>query len=332
MKTKLVPFTKDMIPEAGALLSKRHQRNRNTLPLLPVRFERPDVAAKAIEALTDNSATSGYAAMRDGKITAYLMGDYSVEPWGRCGWIRLPGSALADGESVATLQDLYVRLGDDWVRRGVFIHHTYLSVADKDIVNAWFSLDFGKERIDAILDFSQIKFPEIRIPEGIQIRRAGPGDNESLANLSHIIFRELEKAPYWHPTPPDVWNELREGWGELADDDKVYIWLAIENQKVLGMIGFWAQEEADVDMLAAPGMSYLSVAATHEDARSRGIATALTWTGLAHCKQNGDNLCITNWISPNLAASRFWPRFGFNEVAYRLTKNINPMISWTRKP
>ena len=96
------------------------------------------------------------------------------------------------------------------------------------------------------------------------------------------------------------------------------------------MIGFWAQEETDSDMLAAPKMSYLSVAATREEARGRGIATTLTWTGLAHCKQNGDNFCITNWISPNLAASRLWPRFGFKELTYRLTKQINPMISWTR--
>jgi hypothetical protein len=35
-------------------------------------------------------------------------------------------------------------------------------------------------------------------------------------------------------------------------------------------------------------------------------------------------------ISPNLSASRFCPRFGYKEAAYRLTRNINPMIAWTR--
>jgi GNAT superfamily N-acetyltransferase len=84
-------------------------------------------------------------------------------------------------------------------------------------------------------------------------------------------------------------------------------------------------------MLASAKMSYLSVAATLEAARGRGIATALTWTGLAHCRDQGDAYCISNWISPNLSASRFWPRFGFQEVAYRLTRNLNPMIAWTRR-
>ena len=331
MKTELIAFTKDLIPEASMLLAKRHQRNHQVFPCLPPRFEKPYVAAKALEALMDKKTTSGYAAMRDGKLVAYLMGDHTIEPWGRCGWVRLAGSALAEGESVASLQDLYVLLGDDWVNRGVFIHHTYLSAADMDSVEAWFNLDFGKERIDAILDFSQIEIPEIWIPDGVQIRRAGPGDNEHLAGMSHIIFRELAKPPYWHPTPPEVWDELREDWAEIADDTTMTAWLAIEDGQALGMLGFYEQEQGDTDMLATPKMSNLTVAATREEARGRGIATALTWTGLAHYKQNGDETCITNWISPNLAASRFWPRFGFKEVAYRLTKQINPMIAWTSK-
>ena len=331
MKTELLPFTRDMIPEASALLAKRHQHDRRVFPFLPPRFEKADIAAKALESLLDEKTTSGYAALRDGKLVAYLMGVHTIEPWGRCGWIRLPGTALADGENVAILQDLYALLGDVWVHNGVFIHHTYLSAADPGIVNAWFALDFGKERIDAILDFSKVVIPEIHIPDGIEIRRAGPSDNERLAGMSDIIFRELAKPPYWHPTPPEVWDNLREGWAEIADDTTMTAWLAIENGQALGMIGFYEQEQGDTDMLAAPKMSYLTVAATRDKARGRGIATALTWTSLVHCKQKGDDYCITNWISPNLAASRFWPRFGFKDVAYRLTKQINPMIAWARE-
>lgn len=331
MMIEYLPFTMDMIHAAGKLLAVRHRHNRQILPILPERFEKPETAIKAVEALLEKKNTSGYAAFRDGKMVAYLIGDYTVEPWGRCGWVRLPGSALADGKSVTTLQDLYVLLGDDWINQGVFIHHTYLSAADMDTVEAWFDLGFGKERIDAVLDFHQIEIPEIRIPDGIQIRRAGPGDNELLAGMSHIIFRELAKSPYWHPTPPEVWDELREGWAEIADDATMSAWMAIENRKALGMIGFYEQEQGDTDILAAPKMSYLTVATTREEARGRGIGTALTWTALDHLKQNGDNYCITNWISPNLAASRFWPRFGFKDVVYRLTKQINPMIAWTSK-
>jgi GNAT superfamily N-acetyltransferase len=335
MKTKLLPFTKDMIPEAGILLAKRHQRDRKILPILPDRFESVDVAERAFKLLFEKKNTRGYAAFRSGKIVAYFIGTTTNQPWGRCGWVILPGSALAEGESMETLQDLYVLLGDDWVRHGVFIHHTYLSAADKNLVDAWFSLDFGKERIDAILDFNQIEIPEIKIPEGIQIRRGGPGDNEHLASMSHLIMRELEKSPYWHPTPPEDFLEIREGWAELADDETVDIWLALEGDKTVGSIASWAtmhpEGDTDTDMFAAGNMFTLSVAATHPESRGKGVGTALAWTCLAHGLDQGFEYCHTDWISPNLAASRFWPRFGYQEVAYRLTKNINPMISWTRE-
>ena len=51
MKIEYVPFTENMIPDAGRLLADRHTRNRKSLPLLPVRFEDPQVATKAVETL-----------------------------------------------------------------------------------------------------------------------------------------------------------------------------------------------------------------------------------------------------------------------------------------
>jgi len=84
-------------------------------------------------------------------------------------------------------------------------------------------------------------------------------------------------------------------------------------------------------MLASPRTVYLSVAATKSQARGRGISTVLTWHGLEQALKDGYEICYTNWISPNLLASRFWPRFGFKDVAYRLAKKVDPSIAWTRE-
>ena len=51
---------------------------------------------------------------------------------------------------------------------------------------------------------------------------------------------------------------------------------------------------------------------------------------LQHFRDEGYRYCYNNWISPNLSASRLWPRFGFKEASYRLARHINPMIAWTR--
>ena len=89
--------------------------------------------------------------------------------------------------------------------------------------------------------------------------------------------------------------------------------------------------ETDTQLLASPHTLYLSVAASQPEARGQGISTVLTWHGLEQARKAGFEICYTNWISPNFLASRFWPRFGFQDVAYRLAKKVNPMIAWTRE-
>jgi ribosomal protein S18 acetylase RimI-like enzyme len=330
MKTEKLPFTSEMIPEAAGLLSQRHKRNRTNLPLLPGRFEDPQVAQKAVEALWKEKLKGGYAAFHKGKMAAYLLGETTTNPWGRAGYIYLPGYAIAEEENPGLLQDLYALLGNDWVKKGCFDHYFYLSALDADVIAAMFNLGFGKERVDALLDVRSVSIPNIEEPTGILIRKAGPGDNEYLGSLSNTIFRALAKAPNWHPTLPEDWDEMREGWSELADEKEWTIWLALENDRALGMIGFRPEQESDTQMLVPSRTVYLSVAATKPEARGRGINTFLTWQGLEQAQKDGYEICYTNWISPNVLASRFWPRFGFQDAAYRLAKKVSPMIAWAK--
>lgn len=330
MKTEYVLFTENMIPEAGSLLAARHRRNRGTQPWLPVRFEDPQAATKAVEALWQKKNRNGYAAFRDGRMVAYLIGVIVIQPWERCGYVYLPGYALVEGEKPSTLQDLYAKLGEDWVRLGVFSHGYYVAVADSEVVDALFNIGFGKERVDGMLDLRSLKLGETAAPKGITIRQAGKGDSERLASLSHLIMSALSQAPYWHPTIPEDWEEIREGWAELPDEKDWTVWMALENDQALGTIGFHPEEEDDLAMFVPPSAASLTVAATQPQARGRGISTSLTWHGLSEARKAGFDVCYTDWISPNLLASRFWPRFGFQEVAYRLSKRVSPMISWTR--
>jgi GNAT superfamily N-acetyltransferase len=330
MKTEILPFTSEMIPDAGRLLAQRHKCNREALALLPARFEDATVATKAVEALWQVKYRDGYAAFRAGGMIAYLIGRTTTDPWGRAGYVYLPGYAVADDQNAAVIQDLYALLGQDWVTKGCFDHYLYMSAADTKVIEALFDLGFGKERVDALMDLRTLEISEVEEPTEVIIRKAGAGDNAYLGSLSNIIFRALAKPPYWHPTIPEDWADLYEGWSELADDKEWTIWLALENGEALGTVGFRPEEETDTQMLTAPRTMYLSVAATKPAARGRGISTILTWHGLKQAQQEGYEICYSNWISPNLLASRFWPRFGFKDAAYRLAKKVNPMIAWAR--
>lgn len=330
MKTEILEFTGNMFPEAGKLLAERHMRNRQVLPLLPARFEDPQIATQAITELWKTKLKNGYAAFRDGKLIAYLIGENNTQSWGRSGYVYLPGYALADGESPAVLQDLYALLGDDWVKKGCFNHYLYISAADAEILSALFDVGFGKERVDALLDLSSAELPNVAEPKNRTIRQATEHDAILLGNFSDTIMRALANAPYWHPTMPEDWDDLYEGWSELAADKEWTVWLALDGPQALGMIGFRPEAEEPTQMLVAPSTIYLSVAATHPEARGRGVGTELTQHGLAQAREAGYTVCYTNWISPNFLASRFWPRFGFKDVAYRVAKKVSPMIAWTK--
>jgi GNAT superfamily N-acetyltransferase len=330
MKTEYVPFTSEMIPAAAMLLAQRHTRNREKQPLLPARFEDPQAAGKAVDVLWQRKQHNGYAAFCDGRMVAYLIGETTTQPWGRAGTVYLPGYAVAEAEHPAILQDLYARLGDDWVKRGCFHHYLYISAQETGVIAALFDIGFGKERVDALLDLRSIDIPEIHEPAGITIRQAGEGDHERVGSLSDVIFRALADAPYWHPTLPEDWDDLYEGWSGLPEDQEWTVWLALEGDQALGTVGFHPEQADDIQMLVGSRTVYLSVAATKPSARGRGLSTLLSWKGLEQARKENYEVCYSNWISPNLLASRFWPRFGFQDAAYRLSKKVNPMIAWTR--
>ena len=215
MKTEYVPFTEEMLREAGHLLAQRHACNRKKLPFLPKRFEDLQVARKAVETLWKEKLKNGYAAFQNGSMVAYLLGERTTNPWGRDGYVYLPGYALADDQSPAILQDLYALLGNDWVKKGFFDHSLYISAADQEVLSAFFDLGFGKQRVDALMEFSTLEIPKVEEPSGITICKAGTGDNAQLGSLSGVIFKALAKPPYWHPTVPEVWDELYEGWSTV---------------------------------------------------------------------------------------------------------------------
>ena len=90
-----------------------------------------------------------------------------TQAWGRCGYVYLPGYAVANGESPALIQDLYVLLGDEWLKKGCFNHYLYISAADEQVIDALFDLGFGKERVDALMDLRTAVIPEV---EGFSIQ------------------------------------------------------------------------------------------------------------------------------------------------------------------
>lgn len=329
MSIDIVPFQDQFIEAAGAMLAQRHRRDRLRLPDLPARCEDAAAASAAVAANWQQSGVAGVAALHDGRLKGYLLGRPLIdELWGRSAWVRPAGCALAPDEDTEVVRHLYAALAAPWVDQGIFFHFALQPVADPALVHAWFSLSFGIEQIYGLAGLTQIDLSPPPAVPGLEIRRAGPEDRQTLADFSDIIWRHQVQAPVWGIMLPELVAEQRTGWAELVDDANVAVWLAFLDGEPVGCQCYWPAETSDDDLLTPDGCCELSVAGTRPHVRGRGIGTALTRHNLAHARAAGYSTCITDWRSTNLPAARFWPRQGFRPIAYRLVRRVDARIAW----
>lgn len=329
MPIRIIPFQSEHLSEAGELLAQRHQRDRGVSPELPARFENPAIARKAIEAALQRQGASGFAALDNGRLAAYLIGDMVIDNlWGRSGWVRTPGCAYSPDAGVEIVRDLYAALGARWVDFGLFFHFALVPLADPALVHAWFSLSFGIEQIHGLVDLDTLTLTAPAIHPDVEIRKAEPGDRDRLAQMSDVIWKTQVKAPVWGVMMPETVEENVKGWAEIAEEADATIWLALLNGNVVGVQGYWPAEAAEDNLLIPEKCVHLSVAGTREEARRKGIGTVLTHHGLAQARETGYQFCETDWRSTNLLSSRFLPSRGFRPAVYRLVRRIDQRIAW----
>ncbi len=332
MTINIVPFHPDLIPEAGALLAQRHQRDRVSMPELPDRYEDPAVAQAAVEAVWRRENAGGVAALDNGRLVGYLIGDMVFDPlWGRSAWVRLPGCAATPEQNAELVRRLYAKLGAQWVKFGCFAHFALVPIADPALILAWFTLSFGVEQVHALRALDELDlFAPADLPD-ITIRRARPEDRQALAGLSDIIWRQLARAPVWGIHLPESESEDRAAWAALVDEPDVAVWLAFSEGEAVGSIGYYPSEAAAEGMLIPDRCIRLTIATLREPFRGRGIGRALARQALDHARDEGFHYCETDWRSANLAASRFASVAGFRPLFYRLTRRIDDRIAWANE-
>jgi GNAT superfamily N-acetyltransferase len=330
MKIELLPFRDEYIFQAGDLLAQAHRRNRTLQPLLPVQFENPAFAQESVKQELGQERTSAVAALGDGHLLGFMIGKMVLDRlWGRSAWVSLAGCALSPEKNAGQVGSMYASLGEQWVAMGCFDHFAVVPAADSELVQAWFALSFGIEQVYGLLALQEPTLvPALDRPEDLIIRRALPDDRSVLEAFSEIIWRHQTRAPVWAFCLPEYQAELRQGYAGLVDDPDATVWLAFQKGQAAGFQCYFPAGSADKSRIIPEHCIELIVAGTFPQFQGLGIGRALTSYGLAEAYEKGYRNCLTDWRSTNLLSSCFWPSQGFQPVAYRLARRIDPQIAW----
>jgi len=326
---EIVPFETFMLDEASVLLAEQQQINRMSSPLLPNAYEEPSKAATVLEAVWKSSGATGVAALHNQKLIGYLIGNVGINSIrGRHAWIHPAGAALNKEGDPEIFRDMYAVLGDIWVRNGIFDHFLLLPGIGHTQLDPWLRVGFGFEQTHALLDLKQIRHDTYKRNAELSIRKARPEDRDILRSFSTVIPLAHAGQPVWGVALPEDMPEVRDGYGEILDDPSFITWLAFQNDTPVGMQAYRLLTEEQQNLLLPEKTIRLTVGSTVTEARGQGVSTTLLATGLQYAIEQGYHYCETDWRTTHLLSSRYWPKQGFQPVAQRLVRKVDPRIVW----
>lgn len=128
-------------------------------------------------------------------------------------------------------------------------------------------------------------------------------------------------------SPPERFETLRQEYAADLEDPGSHYWLAEEDGRALGLVGFY--EPAPGPMIP-DGATEMAVAMTQPAARGRGVIRALVETAWADARDRGIRWVVTDWRTASLSTHRSWMALGHRPLYYRLHRHIDERIAWAR--
>ena len=228
-------FEEAHIDAAATLLAEQVRSARSATPELPQRFEEPAEARKPFDFVWKLPMSGGVVATqggREGKTVGFMLG--LAFPDDVSHYASAPLSAVSRRVTARSevLREMYAGLAEEWVRAGCIGHYPSVPASEPELIEAWYSLGFGQDNVAAVRDTSA---PEAAAPNGIEIRRAGPDDQEPIEDLFEELSRHLAGPATFAATRPESWIERLNLEVALAKDGHNVYWLALRNGKAIGV-------------------------------------------------------------------------------------------------
>lgn len=314
-------FSADDLGEATRLLTERHRQQRRTIFALDRKYEEQAAAREQVTALLGRNSASGAIALVQGRASAFVLGTRRPDStWGPNIWIEDAGSAGTDAEAI---REAYAAAAGQWVDEGRTSHFVVVPATEPRVLEAWFSLGFGKQQVHAVREPVWREFdPTLSV--GLTVRRATRADFPALADLDVALARHQAGPAVFSRLPiPSVDEALADI--EVDFDDPSYATFVAEHDgRVVGAaIGCSLELSPGHTPLMRPrSAGFLGYAAVIPSARGLGAGRALGETVMCWSRDEGYEWVATDWRSTNLQANRSWLALGFKPTFHRLHRAI----------
>jgi GNAT superfamily N-acetyltransferase len=320
-RLELEAFSDAHLEDAAALLGARHARDRQAEPLLPKRYEDPAEARVLLEEAWRADGASGSAALRDGRLTGFLIGaPRETDRWGENVWIEHAACAVEDAELA---RDLYGHAAARWVDEGRTRHYV-LVTAEPKLVDAWFRLGFGQQQAHGYQEVGG--HAAVEVPDGCEIRPPTEAEVDRFVELGLDVElpQHQRSSPVFSGAPLPSEDAIRQEWADSLASSLEHVLIGYRNGTPVACWSVCAAEESSHHRgLGLPeNACYLAYAVTLPESRGSGIGVALTQAELAWAAEQGYATMVTDWRVTNLLASRFWPNRGFRPSVLRLYRSI----------
>jgi ribosomal protein S18 acetylase RimI-like enzyme len=305
------PFSDEHLDDAARLLAARHERHRQTEPLLP---EVTDFRAE-LEGEWRADGASGVAAFSGDELVGYLLASPRRFGSGTDTWMVVGVAGHAVAGDAELVRDLYAAAASAWVDSGHTRHAAFVPSADASLVDAWFRLSFGASGALAMRETA----PEQQLDASVRIRHGTPDDLVDAARLDRLMTESMIPSPSFSPSSAPSATEAEEEWRDTWDDEKFEHFVAERDERIVGHIVLYRRPP---DLRVPTNSIDLAAASTEPEARGSGVGRALTEHVLGWAHAAGVPAMTIDWRMTNLYASRFWPRRGFRPTFLRLYRHL----------
>jgi GNAT superfamily N-acetyltransferase len=314
MSLEIAPLREEHLERASALVSSRYKGLRHQVPSLPPCYAEVSTLLPLLNHIAE--AGPGVAAIRGGRLVGFLTGWLLPSFRGKRSAFSPEWANAADLEDSRRIyEEMYAHLSASWVADGYSTHLISVLVNDHNGLVGWHWLGFGMIAADAVRDLQ----PAQGHDADVDIRRANLQDLEHVMMLSKALEHHLAAPPTFLANPQERDQGYHEEW--LRDPGKA-VWLAHRGTEAVAYMKLGPASDDACTVIYDEKTSSILGAYTKEEARGRGIATALLKVSLEWARAAGYERCAVDFEPMNPWAARFWLRH-FEPVCYTLVRTVD---------